>query len=146
MMLLVLLLTFLTSALGCAQCLSNGFAFSCGCPKYFLCLAGPDTDDTTVGTQYSFTAANRLYTQFVTTAKLIDQTYYAGPIKHSSELTLGELVIWPGFDINSTNTSVVMALEHYNISDDKLNCCASISAGFPPSCQVKFCCGSGCCC
>ena len=114
----------------------------CACPAYTN-----DVDNTSVLTpDYSFTTSAHLYTQYVTTAKLFDQTYYAGPIKHSSWLTIGDLVIWPGFDVNSNTTNVVMAVDHCDVTDDNKNCCGSISVGFPPSCQVKFCCGDGCCC
>ena len=96
---------------------------------------------------YSKTEDNRLYTQFVTKAKFNKQTqmYEANGIAHSTDLQQGDLIMWDGKDVNRTG-NVVMKLEHYAVDKKHKNCCASIKVAFPPSCQVKVCCGSGCCC
>ena len=79
-------------------------------------------------------------------AKLINNTYYAGQIKHSTELNIGELVIWPGFDIDSNvNSNVIMQLKYLNVSTENTKCCArnKINSAI---CHPNFCCGYRCCC
>lgn len=178
---LFLLISFLTYSaygfnVGCGECLSNGFAFSCGitvnmggctyvcCNTYWVqcgrycnpvgcrCPGSLDFNATVIvpinKSQYDLTEDKRLFTQYVTTAVQVDDKVRPGQIKHSSELRVGDLVMWPGHDLGTGDlgSHVVMTVGHHNVSRSQAKCCASISIGFPPSCHVKFCCGNGCCC
>ena len=174
---LVLFFVFITLSQAesqCASCQVANYWYSCGavifvggtksrCCNGEWCPCSPPpfpcdccnkaaTDNTTVlSDKYSYTKDHKLYTQYVTTAKLDvkTNTYYNGEIKHSSKLKLNDLVMWPKYDIDAsapTDQNIVMKVAHLNVTYDQSNCCGSISIGFPPSCHVKFCCGAGCCC
>lgn len=175
-MLAILLFIFITSSTACIPCTWNGQEYLSGqylgymrccngnwipCPHdqdgyhcewaYCGCI-GPILDaqvdsKSVITPDYALTSDNRLYTQYVTLAKYCEekQIYYAGEIMHSTEVHKDDLIIWDAMDINGTG-NVVMRIEHYAVDKYHLNCCASIKVGFPPSCQVKVCCGTGCCC
>lgn len=179
LLLTILSFTSIASELQCAPCLWNGAQFSCGSIAWFTshyhaccdgnwctCTQGyPNgrcgccgvleehrtiVNEAIISNTYYLTPDRRLYTQFVTLAKLnIDNQYGVGETIHSTTLKSTDLILWPGFEIDSTlsaTENVVMEIGSYNVSDGYTNCCASIEIGFPPSCHIKFCCGTGCCC
>ena len=162
----------------CANCLWNGAPFSCGSIAWFTshyhaCCNGawctctgryPNgpcgccgmlnknkniVNETILNSNYFSTVDRRLYTEYVTLAKIDNEIYTKDKTVHSSKLKLTDLILWPGFDIDSTlsvTENVVMEIGSYNVSANNYKCCGSIEVGFPPSCHVKFCCGTGCCC
>jgi hypothetical protein len=98
---------------------------------------------------YKYTYDGRLYTEYVTIAMNEDNIWKPKMILHSTQLKNGDLIMWPANDKDiggKPGTNIVMKLENLNLSAENKNCCASISVGFPPSCQVQVCCGEGCCC
>ena len=115
------------------------------CNKAFV----HDQNITSIIGNPKYTADNRLYTQHVVTT-VYDETTHSflmGQVLNSSQVKLGDYILWPGSDLNITMPkSVVMRIDHYQVTKDRSNCCASISIGWPPSCHVKACCGEGCCC
>ena len=122
--------------------------FGCRCGRYFKNEHFNAVDNRTVITyDYKLTADGHLFSQYVTVANLSNNIYVPDRYVHSTKLALNDMIIWPASDIGgASDTNVIMKLEHLNLDRHHLNCCASISVGFPPACQVKVCCGTGCCC
>lgn len=93
---------------------------------------------------YSLTSNNHLQTEYVTTAKLINGVYSLGEIKHSTNLTIGELIVWPGFDIDSAiRLNVILEVEQLDGVNDNSKC--TIRGYVSTICHPKTCCGSNCC-
>lgn len=163
----------------CQPCYWNGQPFSCGAIAWFtsnyhaccdgswctctrgypngLCgccgIFNDNLNTLLLDDSYYFTKDGKLFTTMVTKViKNEDGTFDIDEKVPSEELNVGDLVLWPQFDLkfNSTEISVteniVMTVGHHNVTQLHNRCCASISVSFPPSCQVKFCCGNNCCC
>ena len=64
----------------------------------------------------------------------------------SNKLKSTDLILWFGSELGLDQLNAVAQVSHLNIDETHQNCCASVSVGFPPHCQVKVCCGNGCCC
>lgn len=148
---------------GCAPCYSAGCEYSCGMSVnwggcvYMCCNAdwkpckyrgGCDVKGCPVcnspDVSYSITHDGTLYSSYVTTVESVSDKYVRSNIVHSSELSVGDLVMWSGSPFNRTK-DVVVRVEHHEVTEDNDRCCIGIEVGVP-SCELKLCCGTGCCC
>jgi len=96
---------------------------------------------------YDYTYDGRLKTKFVSLVhELKDGLYQVIVDVPSTKLQLGDKIVWKGYEVNAETQNKIVTIEHYNVNNNHTNCCASVSVGFPPHCQIKVCCGDGCCC
>jgi len=96
---------------------------------------------------YRYNGNNTLVASFIYIAEQqADGSFTYGPLVHSSKLNEGDFIWWPQED----GSMEVERVEHAQVHQNNDDCCKMISVeiGFPPhlSCQVKYCCGEGCCC
>ncbi len=148
---------------GCASCYSAGYQYSCGmsvdwggcvymccnadwvpCHYKGACEQRGCPRCSSPGLIYSQTEDGTLYSSYLTLASKSDDKYSRGKIVHSSTLSVGDLVVWSGFDFDSTK-DVVITVEHHNVTEDNDKCCIGLEVGVP-ACELKLCCGTGCCC
>jgi len=126
----------------------------CGCCGLFaeqnttkddkIIVSGAILDD-----KYILSEDGNLYTEYVTLAekKLNEDTYVVGKTIHSSKLKQDDMILWPGYDIDSSLSkidNVVIKIEHYNVSADNYKCCPRMRQGI--TCIWLGCCGGICCC
>ena len=90
---------------------------------------------------YKKTDNGVLYSNYVQTALFRNDTYVIGPIVHSSKLKVNDTIFWPTTQFKHE----VLIVEHHDVTYNRDNCCWSIQIGLP-ACEVKYCCGKGCCC
>ena len=119
---------------------------ACGC----CCLLTNTINAFILDESYYFNKDGRLFTTKVMTVQMGDGDYGIGPALPSEQIKLGTNILWPQFDFGkqlgvvSIMENVIMRIEHYNVTKTNNKCCASIKIGF--SCEIKGCCGDGCCC
>lgn len=148
----------------CYPCYSAGHEYSCGISAnwggcFYMCCDGSwkscmskDTCEVQFcpkcisGIEYSKTKDGRLYSEFLSIAQYnyFTRKYHAGQVVHSSNVKVGDLIVWPGDEFNLTN-EVVLAVQHHEVTESKSKCCIGLEIGIP-ECELKLCCGNGCCC
>lgn len=107
-----------------------------------------ETSPTTIDIDtFDYTYDGRFTTTVVTVVHELKNGFYQ-MIRNvpSTLLNGGDQIIWPGYEVDAPTPYKIVTIRHYNVTKTRTNCCASVSVGFPPHCQVKVCCGDGCCC
>lgn len=65
----------------------------------------------------------------------------------SSKVQKGMKFLWPILEKTHIKKNDIHYLEHYNVTTINSKCCLSIKISGPmPHCEIKACCGTGCCC
>ena len=101
-------------------------------------------NSTLVGLEYRQTSKGVFFTEYVTLAKLVNNIYYPSKTIHSSKLVLHDTIMWPGKEFSEAG-NLVFTIEHYVVNKTNTRCCIGIEVGVP-DCEIKACCGTGCCC
>lgn len=95
-----------------------------------------------VGLSYERSLSGIIYSDYVTLVRLRNGIYHPSITVHSSNLSIGSLILWPGSEFNESG-NLLFRIEHYSITEKHTRCCIGVGKAI---CELKGCCGGGCCC